>query len=89
MEPSFAASSSIAATTASAVLTSFAPERLLTCRMMPGVPSIAAMASRSEVSKATSATSLRRTVPPVWSGMLMLATSSTVESCASVVTESF
>ena len=50
---------------------------------------IAAMASRSEVSKATSATSPRRTVPPGWSGMLMLATSSTVESCASVVTEIF
>ena len=60
-----------------------------TLERIDGVPSIAAMASRSEVSKATSATSPRRTVPPVWSGMLMLATSSTVESCASVVTESF
>ena len=86
MEGALAWSSAILASTALAVVTSLAPDCLVTWRSTQAVPSTLAMVSGSVASSATSATSDRRMVPPVGRARSMLATSSTVWNLASVET---
>ena len=84
--PFLAWSSFISSTTASAVATSLAPDCLDTWSTTQAAPLVLAMDSGSSASRTTLATSDSRTAPPVWRGMITLATSSTVWSLASVVT---
>ena len=74
-------------TTASAVAASLAPDRLDTWSTTQAEPSVSATVSESVFSRATWATSDRRTVPPVGRGRSILATSSTDWNLASVVTD--
>ena len=79
-------SSAILAATFRAVECSLAPDCLDTCSSTQLVPSTLAMESLSLFSSTTSATSPRRTVPPVGRARIMSATSSTLRKRASVLT---
>ena len=86
---SSAFSSSRRFSTAWAAAISLAPDCLDTCSITQPVSPTLAMEVESSSSRATEATSDRRTVPPAGRAMMVLATSSTDWNLASVETVSF